>query len=460
MWTTFSILVIAVTIVYLSTLQYPGATALKEAHLPLNYAFSSAFNISYNQAAWLNIPISLASFVIAMYYLIAILKAMASSGLLPGRLLRTMGDAETPYEAIRVTYMGAVLITLIYIASSVAGGFYSLTLYTLSTFYLYSLWIGLMIAYLLFRKRFSALKRNFRSPLGIYGAYVAIFSAVQHFLTQFYPIHGYSFAPFIVFVLSMIALTYVYARWIIKYQKYSEEEERVFFVTYVVSANRRSQERRTRKRAIKRTQSNANQSSPDARNGLPFANSSSSSSNSHWTQMFFEGDKTLYELLREILSPSNVAHRDLLSGDEENDLDANALDGCRPQKVNTFLHKNSALSRVIPTIQVDHSLDLHLDGTLAVHSSKNYEMKTVKIECDSVVEFATFEPENNNYDKHSAKKPSHLYDRHDDRDSDDHMLPMPSSTMIVDGMQSQFSHNRSIDNYDRLALSDIPDDED
>lgn len=177
--------------------------------------------------------------------------------------------------------------------------------------------------------------------------------------------------------------------------------------------------------------------------------------------MLFQGDKTLYELLREILSPSNVAHRDLLSGDEENDLDANALDGRHPQKVNTFLLKNSALSRIIPTIEVDHSLDIHLDGTLAVHSSKNSEMKTVKIECscDSVVEFATFEPGNNNNDKHSAKKPSHLYNRHDDRDSDDQMLPMPSSTMIVDGMQSQFSHNHSIDNYDRLALSDIPDDE-
>jgi amino acid transporter len=235
LWTTFSVVFIAVAIVYLSTLQAPGVTVLQDASLPLSFAFSNAFNISYNAASCLNIPISLASFVIAMYYMIAILKAMASSGLLPVRLLRTMGNEQTPYEAMRVTYMGAVLITMIYIASAVAGPFYALMMYTLSTFYLYSLWIGLMVAYLMFKRKYASLKRSFRSPLGVWGAYIAIFSAVQHFVTQFYPIHSYSIAPFIVFVLSMAVLTVVYHRYIIKYQKYSEEEERVFFVTYIVT---------------------------------------------------------------------------------------------------------------------------------------------------------------------------------------------------------------------------------
>jgi hypothetical protein len=368
-----------------------------------------------------------------------------------------MGDAETPYEAITVTYMCAVLITLIYIASSVAGKFYSLTLYTLSTFYLYSLWIGLMIAYLLFRKRYSALKRNFRSPLGVYGAYVAIFSAVQHFLTQFYPIHGYSFAPFIVFVLSMVGLTYIYARWIIKFQKYSEEEERVFFVTYIVSANRRSQHRRSRKRGTKHTHGNGNH--PYSGNSSGAANAGACTSSGQRTLMLFGGEKSLYEFFSEILSPSNVAHRDLQSGIEDSELDQNELDRQHPQFTSHFLKTTSALSRVIPTIQVDHSLDLHLDGSLAA-PSRNFHGVDSTGNGDFVEDFVSIDQGNSHMN--STRNASYQHRKNIDIDDDDHMeelFPMPSSTTIVDRIHSQSSQTGKNDKYDRLALSDIPEDE-
>lgn len=233
--TTVTVAVLACVLVYVASLQYPGATALIDEALPLNYGFSRALGIPLHVAAVLNIPMFLSSFVIAMYYLVAMVKSMASSGIFPSRLLRTDGPDNTPWEAMKFAYIGALLLTLLFVGMQVAGPYYAVILYTLCTFHLYTLWILLMVSYIYFRKRFHSIPRRFRSPFGVYGAYIAIFSAVQHFLTQFYPFQEYIIAPLVVFLLTLVGLTYIYARFVIKCQKYSEEEERIFFITYIIT---------------------------------------------------------------------------------------------------------------------------------------------------------------------------------------------------------------------------------
>jgi amino acid transporter len=235
MTVTLCICFMGISVVFFAAFQSPGVNVLQESTYPMIYSFANYYQIPLDKACIFLLPMLASSFIVAMYYLVAIVKAVAASGLLPAFLLQTQGSEKIPYRAIRATYWATFILTIIQVGLTVISVYVSLILYTLEVLFLYTIWVGIFIAYLVFRLKYQNTPRQFRNPLGTYGAYIGIFSSIQHSLSLFYPFHSYGIYSIIFYFLFMIVCTYIYVHYVNFTQRYSPEEEGEFFVTYVVN---------------------------------------------------------------------------------------------------------------------------------------------------------------------------------------------------------------------------------
>jgi amino acid transporter len=97
----------------------------------------------------------------------------------------------------------------------------------------YFVYICIFITFIIFREKFSVLKRNFTNPFGIYGAIVGIivFLISTIGVVGFQNDNSLAFVALLVYLVFMSIIYVLYTR---KKQFFSPEEQRVMLAAYVI----------------------------------------------------------------------------------------------------------------------------------------------------------------------------------------------------------------------------------
>lgn len=214
--------------------QKPGAVAISVELMPLSHGFANMFGISVRHATWFSIPATYATGFGFMFAYGRQIASVADSGLLPNLLRFRTGEGK-PYAAL---VMGSVvsLVTTFGIYYSDRSFIEDLFYWSISSSYI--VYIFAFLSYVAFQKKYSAIRRAFVNPLGIYSVYYG--SAV--FIMSLISTLGFqgdniadSLHPFSGF-LTFLGIGYFYYYCIARSkQRFSEEEQKILFSAYVIN---------------------------------------------------------------------------------------------------------------------------------------------------------------------------------------------------------------------------------
>lgn len=199
------------------------------AEFPLIYGFSDSMRIPYRIGTSLSIIPIFASALGFMYASLNLTQSLSLSGLFSPFFKPVWGPGNSPYRALLTCAVLQFIVLLIGHYFTDTSIFFSLTMLGACASY-----IGAFCSYLTFYYKFETLERLFKSPFGVYGAYMGI--AVFVFL--FIAIIGFDSFNYIVvpvyFGIVMVAIVYYYfvAE---KRQFFSLEEQQKFMKAYILN---------------------------------------------------------------------------------------------------------------------------------------------------------------------------------------------------------------------------------
>jgi ethanolamine permease len=226
-----TLVVTALWILFATCAQYPGVQEISDAQSPLNYGYRTALGLSDRQATWLVIPGTYATAFGFMYSFNRQLSAMSESGLLPKCLSQKAGVNHTSYVSIVAGSVAAFVVmrVVFYVDASKEG-----VLFLLSICGSYVVYGSVFVSYIVCQSKYSSVKREFRSPLGVAGAYYGLFVfAVSYVGVVVFQEDGYiAFACFLGFMGLCAAYYVLVAR---QRQVFSEEEQKALFTAYVIN---------------------------------------------------------------------------------------------------------------------------------------------------------------------------------------------------------------------------------
>lgn len=249
----FGVLAMCSTLV-LAVGQAPGIIELQTTSLPLNFGFANIFNISTQIAVWFNIPLLMTSFMIGEYFLCINLRSLYESRLLfiqwkPSVKMHSF-SRPFPVKAMVLSYVMMILFSMLIFSVLYFSFQYIMNLSYFVSLCFYGLYICLFLTYISFARRFPLIPRYFVSPFGVWGAYLGIIIyACMAVMTFLYPHGGIVLS---LWLILMAALTYYYLTRIRRFEKFSGEEERIFFIAYVIKANYNSKQRIARHASFKK----------------------------------------------------------------------------------------------------------------------------------------------------------------------------------------------------------------
>lgn len=232
--------------------QYPGVQELGGETTVGRFAFVNAFNVTSAVASLITVIGAFFSAIVMIFFFSRQLQAMALSGLLPGFLGVSREDISTPYWGLMIGVIIGYILALIKIYAVELILFIFVVIGLIGA-YITGLFI--FISFIIMRVKFSSLEREFRNPLGIGSA---VYGIIVFFIGTIGLI-GFQegrllIAGIFVLLLGLSSLYYyLVAR---KNQHFSTDEESIFFVLYVINANK------NRKKRIAPTRNQSRLSSP------------------------------------------------------------------------------------------------------------------------------------------------------------------------------------------------------
>ncbi len=216
---------------------YPGQKILKMVLLPLQYGFMHIFTIDAPTAIWLNFPGLFAPTLTMLYCSGRQLYMIAKSGLLPSFLTFTTPGTGTPcLTLIIATAVCASINHAMYNKPEIFDQIINVVIISSHVVFM-----NAFVAYLFFQKKYSSMPRSFRSPLGIWGAiYGLCNNIIGCFAVIKYNLRGESLYLIYVLVAYFGAATIFYWGYMVRHQKFSEEEKRLMFKAYLINGKRNS----------------------------------------------------------------------------------------------------------------------------------------------------------------------------------------------------------------------------
>ena len=225
-------LVLAFLIFFCIGTQAPGVAEYSEYFVPMNYRYAQMFNM---QEALCNIFALPGCYATAFGFLYAAgrqMGAMGKSGLFPEYMGKTLDKTDTPYVALIVAVIVSLFINFVALSAEVEENFLNdLFLVTLLGSYFVYIWT--FIGYIIYRKKYSSLKKGFSNPFGEWSAYLGmLFFTLTSICTVSFG--GGNFRVVLIFggyLVLMSLYYYVYAK---KRQFFSEDEKHALFQAYVI----------------------------------------------------------------------------------------------------------------------------------------------------------------------------------------------------------------------------------
>jgi amino acid transporter len=219
--------------------QYPsyprGDQKFSQNHLlALNTGFVNGFGVSNRVATLFSYPALVISNCICIYGFAKQTKALSDSRLFPSVLGKTFSGTKIPYNSLLLGCTLSYLILLIALAYDQVDVYSPIIFNTycfglLGTYFAY---IILFISYMIFKRKYSTLPRVYVNRLGLGSAiYGIILLIVQFMIVCFSSSSFTSLQIFILFVFFLSLYYYFYARY---RQTFSEEEQKILFVVYLL----------------------------------------------------------------------------------------------------------------------------------------------------------------------------------------------------------------------------------
>jgi len=218
-----------------------GDSSTSSSAFPLNKGFSLMFDISDTNALILSLPATYATAYGFMLPTGKLLYSLASSKLLPEPLQWTTPFSGTPYVALIVgSTIGYLICIMVYFNPLFGGQIFSICI--LSSFLGY---ISQCVGYIAMQTKFQNIKREFHSPLGIYGAvYAMLFFGLCVLSVIVFQTNQYALICIaaLQLVLGMYYFGYAKGR-----QTFSPEKSKIMFVAHVITHNQAGHKLRKKK---------------------------------------------------------------------------------------------------------------------------------------------------------------------------------------------------------------------
>jgi len=188
------------------------------------------FAITKRAATMLSFPATYATAFGFMYPYGKLMLAMANSNLLPKQLGYRYGESGSPYVALIVgSIIGYMICLLEYFIPFLQRELFNICM--LSGFIAY---MSQCIGYIHLKNKFGHLKREFVSPLGIFGAFIAFDISALGAISIIAFQNDKQFA-LIVIVVGMLLLSIYYFAVVRTVQTFSDEEKSVLFVAHIAN---------------------------------------------------------------------------------------------------------------------------------------------------------------------------------------------------------------------------------
>ena len=238
-------LVTTVFIILAAVSRDNGGKKLSSTSTPLLNGFGQIFDMDSTQAQYLDLPFQFSSVFCLFYCAGRQLLAITKSGLLPSFLEKTIPGSDTPYYCYTFTAIVGVGLNLfvLYYPEHLAE------VKAVSSTSSVLIFIFCLIAFMIFRRKFSSMARSFVNPLGD-------FSAIYGILTFCYAIIALVFYtdvnPLFLVAIGgcLLFSTIFFWTYLVKNQKFSDEEKKIMFKAYLINANRNMRKNRLKNNKI------------------------------------------------------------------------------------------------------------------------------------------------------------------------------------------------------------------
>lgn len=161
--------------------QFPGVSDELAGNLfPMKHNYHRLFKMELHITAILSIPPLFSASVGFMYGCAYQLAALAISGILPSVFAKTHGEAETPVWNLLGT---CILQYVVCVVVWVWFHEHQTVIYEIAVIVASMVYIGVFLAFIIFRTRFGRMKRHWVNHTGIAGAMAGIAIAVTLFLS-------------------------------------------------------------------------------------------------------------------------------------------------------------------------------------------------------------------------------------------------------------------------------------
>jgi len=225
-----TVFITSFAVLFIATSVKPGLDLFVIRPRPLSNGFKQMFAMPPLRATLLNLPATIMAGFGFMYYYGQQISAMGKSGLLNPKFGWELPGRNTPVVALVVgSAFGYMLCVIQHIYPDTADQIYSLSI--LGAVFTY---LSIFASFCMFRWYFPTIKREFTSPLGMYGA---AYGAVV-FLLCFISVCGFQKdrLAIIVFVIIIAVASIYYYLVVRKRQVFSEEEKTVMFKAYLMKS--------------------------------------------------------------------------------------------------------------------------------------------------------------------------------------------------------------------------------
>ncbi len=230
-----TLILTAISIFFTTTSQYPGTADVGQALLPLNYGFQRLFSLNNADVTWLAVPSTYATGFGFMFVYGRQMCSMARSGLLPTIFKLRTKSSRSPYAALIIGSIISLIgvLSIYYTDESLLLDVFSICILASYTVYIFALF-----SYIIFKRRYSSLNRDFINPLGIPSAIIGIGIFTIGIISILGYHNGHHYIPILVFVIYVVLCSCYYLFLGYKKQQLSEEEQKILFRAYVINGKK------------------------------------------------------------------------------------------------------------------------------------------------------------------------------------------------------------------------------
>eukprot|EP00599_Poterioochromonas_sp_BG-1_P000922 CAMPEP_0173146492 /NCGR_PEP_ID=MMETSP1105-20130129/8528_1 /TAXON_ID=2985 /ORGANISM="Ochromonas sp., Strain BG-1" /LENGTH=244 /DNA_ID=CAMNT_0014060709 /DNA_START=1 /DNA_END=735 /DNA_ORIENTATION=- len=215
---------------------------------------------------WIDFPFQFGSIFCLFYCAGKQLLALSQSGLFPSIFKKLVPGSDAPYVCYTFTAIVAIGMNMLFLYDPTYLG----EIKAVTTILSVTINFSCLLAYMVFRRKFSSMAKSFVNPFGDFGAiWGIIVFAIAVVGNLFYnPTVNKMFLVGIgAYWVTCAIFFFVY---LVRHQKFSEEEKKVMFKAYLINANQKKRKNMLRNNKVgsltTRSKSDNDLSSRDRRN--------------------------------------------------------------------------------------------------------------------------------------------------------------------------------------------------